>query len=553
MTEQAVIGIDFGTDAVRAVVADAVDGTLLGQGEAAYPRWQKGRYCDPAANQFRQHPLDHLESMEQAVAGCLDHAGKTVAPAVRAIGVDTTGSTPGPVDQNGRALSMTPGFIDDPDAMFVLWKDHTGVREAEEITTAAKNWGGTDFTRYCGGTYSAEWFWSKILHILRENPGVRERAFSWVEHCDWVTGVLTGITDPLAMRRSRCAAGHKAMWHRTFQGLPPDRFWQGVDPTLAGLTDRLYTQTHAATVPAGTLSDEWAEKFGLGRDVVVGVGLIDAHAGAVGGQIAPGALLKVMGTSTCDMIVAPEQAAGTRTIPGICGQADDSIIPGMVGLEAGQSAFGDIYAWFRDLLAWPAAAGIGPWAEATEADKTAFTDQLIPALSDAAMNLDTDSSVPVSLDWFNGRRTPNANQALKGGISGLTLASSAPALFLSLVESTAFGSRRIAEHFTEQGIEINQVIAVGGVAKKSPLVMQTLADVMGMSIRVARSDQTCALGAAMTAAVAAGIHGDLVQAQAAMGAGFEREYRPDASTAARYDRRYREYLAMGRDAELSRR
>lgn len=551
MTENAVIGVDFGTESVRAVIVDAADGGFLAMSEASYPRWQKGLYCNPKTNRFRQHPSDFLECLEKTITQALASAGNKISAKIRGIAVDTTGSTPVAVNRKGTPLALISKFREDPDAMFILWKDHTAVSEAEKITETAKNWRGTDFTRYVGGTYSSEWFWAKMLHILKTNPKVREAAFSWVEHCDWMTGVLTGNTDPLTMKRSRCAAGHKAMWHQEFQGLPQDRFLTSVDPLLKGSREKLFTKTHTGVTPAGTLCPEWAEKLGLKKNVIIAVGMIDAHTGAVGGQITPGAMLKVMGTSTCDMIVAPEAVVGKRMIRGICGQVSGSIIPGLVGMEAGQSAFGDLYAWFRDLLLWPAKVILEPLGTLNETDINKLAAGIIPELARAAAAIPPEESAPVALDWMNGRRTPNANQNLKGGITGLTIGTTPPLIFASLVEATAFGSRRIAEQFRDEGIEIREVIAVGGVAKKSPYVMQVVADVMNMEIKVARSEQTSALGAAMLATVAAGIHDTLPRAQESMGAGFETRYVPDPVRVEIYNTLYKRYLSFGEHVEKS--
>ena len=384
-----------------------------------------------------------------------------------------------------------------------------------------------------------------MLHILRRDEHVRKAAFSWVEHCDWVTALLTGDLNPLTMKRSRCAAGHKAMWHASFGGLPSQEFLSRLDPLLDGIRSRLYTETYTSDVQAGTLSADWAKRFGLPEGIPVGVGAFDAHMGAVGGMIRPYALSKVIGTSTCDMLVAPLKDMGDKLVRGICGQVDGSIIPGMLGMEAGQSAFGDIYAWFRDVLAWPLRTMLaGDGAHDAPVIEEAV-DRIIPGLSDAAAELPVDERGVVALDWMNGRRTPDANQLLKGAISGLSLGSSAPAIFRALVEATAFGSRKIVERFESEGIPIREVIALGGVAKKSPFVMQVLADVLNRPISVARSEQTCALGAAMFAATVGGIYGAVEEAIAGMGSGFEHEYKPDAGHAGQYNALYEKYSRLG--------
>ncbi len=548
-----VLGIDFGTDSVRALVADTADGREIGTAVAEYPRWKKGKYCDPARNRFRQHPLDYLESMTDVVHRTLHRCPPGTANRIRGIAVDTTGSTPVAVNRLGTPLALTPGFEENPNAMFVLWKDHTAVREAEEINRMARSWGGTDYTRFEGGVYSSEWFWAKILHVLREDEGVRGAAFSWVEHCDWIPALLTGNADPLTMKRSRCAAGHKAMWHQSFGGLPSGEFLTRLDPLLAGLRDRLYRETFTSDVAAGTLTEDWAAKLGLSADVRVGVGAFDAHMGAVGGEIEPYVLTKIMGTSTCDMIVAPASDVGENVVRGICGQVDGSIIPGLIGMEAGQSAFGDVYAWFRDLLLWPLETFVRNEAAIDRAVRERLVSEasegMIAVLSEAAAEVSPQESSLLALDWLNGRRTPDANQVLKGAITGLTLGSDAPRIFRALVEATAFGARAIVERFRSEGVRIDGVIALGGVAKKSPFIMQIVSDVLDMPIRVPRAEQTCALGAAMCAAAVIGVYPGIGAARKAMGQGFEAEYRPRPQFVSVYRGLYERYLRLARFVE----
>ena len=554
MSKKYTIGLDYGSDSVRSLIVDTATGEEVGTAVYHYRRWMEGKYCDPVKNQFRQHPGDYLEGLEKTVKEALEQAGDEVRKNVVAISVDTTGSTPVAVNREGVPLSLTPEFAENPNAMFVLWKDHTAVKEAEEINELARSWGGEDFTKYEGGIYSSEWFWAKILHVIRNDEKVREAAFSWVEHCDWLPALLAGDTDPLKMKRSRCAAGHKAMWHQDFDGLPYEEFLVKLDPMLTGLRERLFDETVSCETMVGHLSEEWAEKLGLSTDVVIGAGAFDAHLGAVGGQIEPYYLSKVMGTSTCDMLIAPVDEVKDNLVGGICGQVDGSIVPGMVGLEAGQSAFGDIYAWFSRVLMWPVDEIIAKfgWLDDATIDRIRkeTSDRIIADLSEAAANVSLEDSAIVALDWMNGRRTPDANQELKGAIMGLTLGSDAPRIFRALVEATAFGSRMINERFISEGVRIDGIIALGGVAKKSPFVMQIVADVLNMPIKVARSEQTCALGSAMAASVVAGIHKDIPTAQAAMGSGFESEYYPDKDRAAVYDKLYKKYKAFGRFVEF---
>jgi L-ribulokinase len=551
--EKYVIGLDYGTDSVRAVIVNASNGEEVASDVHYYTRWAEGKYCDPAANRFRQHPLDYLEGFENTIKNCISGVSPLVQQNIRGISVDTTGSTPVAVNKEGVPLSLTPGFEENPNAMFVLWKDHTAVKEAAEINEASRTWGGTDYTKFEGGVYSSEWFWAKILHVLHEDEKVRESAYSWVEHCDWIPAILTGNTDPLTLKRSRCAAGHKAMWHEDFGGLPAEDYLVKLDPLLAGLRDRLFRDTYTSDVSAGTLTEEWARKLGLSSEVLVGVGAFDAHMGAVGGEIEPFHLSKVMGTSTCDMLVAPFDEVGDTLVSGICGQVDGSIMPGMLGLEAGQSAFGDVYAWFKNVIAWPIdniLANAGSIDEATR-DKLVeeVSDRIIPELTAAAEKIDIGESGIVALDWMNGRRTPDANQALKGAVMGLTLGSDAPRIFRALVEATVFGSKKIADRFLREGIRIEGVIALGGVAKKSPFVMQVMADVLNMSIKVARSEQTVALGASMFAAVVAGIYETIEAAQQKMGAGFDAVYEPIPENVEKYKDLYEAYGQMGEFVE----
>ncbi len=544
-----VVGVDFGTDSVRVVVVDAANGTEIASAVAPYERWSKGKFCDSSANQFRQHPLDYIESFEEAVRSSLRKSPKGIVENIVALSVDTTGSTPVAVDHHGTPLALCKGFERNPNAMFVLWKDHTAIQEAAEINKLAKTWGGEDFTKFEGGVYSSEWFWAKILHILRADPAVGKAAHSWVEHCDWFPALLTDSTEPDRLKRSRCAAGHKAMWHPSFGGLPSEDFLVRLDPLLKGLRERLYRETYTSDIAVGTLSPEWAKKLGLSTRVTVGVGAFDAHMGAIGGEIIPYHLTKIMGTSTCDILIAPNEDMKDRLVKGICGQVDGSVIPGMLGMEAGQSAFGDVYAWFKDLLLWPAEHLIrksrlldGKLKEKLLAE---LSEGIVSALSAAAERVPIDESGLLAIDWMNGRRTPDANQLLKGAITGISLGSDAPRIFRALVEATAFGAKKIVDRFRSEGVRIDGVIAFGGVAKKSPFIMQTVADVLDMRIKIPRSEQTCALGAAMCAATVAGLYKTIDDAKEAMGNGFEKEYQPNERNAMNYLNLYERYGRLG--------
>lgn len=531
-----VIGVDFGSDSVRALVVDASTGAELATSVRLYPRWKEGLYCDPKENRYRQHPKDYIESLTFVVTDALSRCSEEVREGVVGISFDTTASTPAIVDKTGTPLALREEFAEEPDAMFVLWKDHTAIAEAEEINTLSHGW-HTDYTKYSGGTYSCEWAWSKVLHILRRNPAIREAAYSWVEHCDWISGVLVGNIKPESIARSRCVAGHKVMWSQEWGGLPDREFAAKLDPQLADMRDTFAAETYTADHCVGKLSEEWAQILGLSQEVAVGVGAIDCHIGAVGAGITNNVLVKVMGTSTCDIIISDYESVGSRTVKGICGQVDGSVVPGKVGFEAGQSAFGDIYAWYKRLLGWTLSAV----ADVPEAE-----DKILAALTAEAEKLPLSENDVVAIDWFNGRRTPDADPLKKGSIHGLTLASTAPELFKALVESTAFGSRAINERMIEEGVKIEGIIAVGGISKKSRFVMQTMADVIGVPIKVAHSEQACALGAAMYAAVIAGLYPNIEAAQEALSSGYDAEYVPNAERHAIYSALYARYKALGK-------
>lgn len=540
-----VIGVDYGTDSVRSVLLNAGNGQEIASSVFYYPRWKEGKYCNAIANQFRQHPLDYTEGLEATIKSCLQKAGKDIAAKVKGISVDTTGSTPIAVDANGTPLSLLPGLEENPNAMFVLWKDHTATKEAEEINVHATKF-PVNYLQFVGGIYSSEWFWAKLLHILREDEAIRKNIHSFVEHCDWIPFVLTGGNDAAQIKRGVCSAGHKALWAAEFGGLPPNEFFKSLDPVLDGITAKLFTETFTSAQAVGTISNEWAQKLGLPNDVVIGAGAFDCHMGAVGGQIEPYYLSKVMGTSTCDILVAPIDEVKDTLVKGICGQVNGSVIPNMIGMEAGQSAFGDAYAWFKNLISWPVNQFVKD-----DKEKEQITDQIIATLATEAAKIPLNEKDELALDWMNGRRTPDANQLLKGVIANINLGSDAPRIFKALVEATCFGSKAIVERFIAEGIPVKGIIALGGVAKKSTYVMQVMANVLNMPIRIHSSEQTCANGAAMFAATAAGLYSKVEDAMNAMGQGFEKTYEPEADKVAYYAKRYKMYLDLGSKIEKS--
>ena len=552
MENKFVIGLDYGSDSARALIVNAKTGATIATAVKYYPRWKQGLYCDPSINQYRQHPLDYIEVLEESVRTALAQCPAGTAENVVGIAFDTTGSTPAFTDESGTPLALLPEFAENPNAMFVLWKDHTAVKEAAEINKLCAEW-DIDYSAYEGGIYSSEWFWAKALHVLREDEAVRAKAYSIVEYCEWLPAILTGVSSSKDIIRSRCACGHKAMWHPKWGGLPAEDFLTTLDPLLAGFRERLFDTTETAEKPVGTLCEEWAKRLGLNTNVVVAGGAYDCHMGAVGAGVTPNTLVRVIGTSTCDIMVSSYEEIGDNLIKGICGQVDGSVIPGMIGLEAGQSAFGDIYAWFKRLLEFPLKNILAKSHLIDSNTKAALieevSDQIIPALTVEAEKVPISESTVIATDWMNGRRTPDANQLLQGTITGITLGTSAPRIFRALVEATAFGTKAIVDRFTSEGVRIDNVIGIGGIALKSPFVMQTLSDVLNMPIKVCNTDQACALGAAMFAATAAGVYPKVEDAIEAMNSGFAKEYAPNAENVKAYAEIYEKYVKVGQFTE----
>jgi L-ribulokinase len=500
------LGLDFGTNSVRALLVDVANGAELATAVQAYETGKVGILLDPAdPNLARQNPADYVRGTEAVVPSLLAEARKadrSFDPGqVIGIGVDTTGSTPIPVDNTGTPLSFQKKFKNNPNAQAWLWKDHTGYAEAALITELAAR-EHPEYLAKCGGTYSSEWFFSKIFHCLHTDPAVFDAASSWVECCDFIPGLLTGMTDPLVMKRSRCAAGHKAMFSDAWGGLPAEKFLAQLHPKLGGLRRHLYGKSYTSDSVAGKLTPQWAGRLRLPAGIPVAVGAFDAHLGAVGSGVRPGRLIKIIGTSTCDIAVWPNSQP-LADIPGLCGIVDGSVLPGCFGLEAGQSAVGDIFNWFVGTIQ-PGGA-----AKGSHKVLTAKATQLRPGESGL-----------LGLDWNNGNRTILVDQRLTGLLLGQTLHTTPGEIYRALIEATAFGALTIINRFEEYGAKISEVINCGGIAEKNSLLMQIYADVSGREMKIARSGQTCALGSAIAGAVVAGKakggYDDFVQAQAAM-------------------------------------
>ncbi|SHE64846.1 L-ribulokinase [Mariniphaga anaerophila] len=540
-----VIGADFGSDSCRVILVDAHSGTICATATRFYPRWMEGKYCDSEKNRYRQHPSDYVEAFEGAVKEMLQNATREQKDSIAGIAFATTSSTVCLTDVNGIPLALLPEFRENPDAMFALWKDHTAVKEAEEINELVHQW-PVDYNKYIGGRYSSEWVWSKVLHLLRNDKEVAAQAFSWIEQCDWLPNLLCGINNPEKRKYSRCAGGHKAMWHQEWGGLPSSEFMQKLAPDFPGFLFCPYRETYTADTAIGTLTEEWASKLGLPANVKVAVGSVDCHVGAVGAQIKPGFMVSVVGTSTCDILVAEKEKTGASVVPGICGQVDGSVLPGLIGFEAGQPAFGDLYAWFKELLVGPLEQLLphSGWLDENSRERllNEIREQMIPWLTAEAEKLPVDSNAVLATDWINGRRSPDADELVKATITGLHLGSNAPGVFKALVDASVYGLKAIVDRYSENGMEVNEVIGAGGIAQKSSFVMQTMADVLGLPVKITNAKESCALGAAMFASVATGVYRSVEEAQEAMGQGFSKVYYPRNEFAAIHQKRYQEYL-----------
>ena len=523
------IGVDYGTNSVRAVIVDVRDGREIASATKVYASGDDGVLTDSRdPNLARQHPGDYLTGFQSVVVAALEDArgvAEFLPARVIGMGVDTTGSTPLPVDAEGRALGMLPQFADNLAAQAWLWKDHTSHAEAEEITGLARQ-AGAPYLGKCGGAYSSEWYWSKLLHLARTAPAVADATASWVELADFVPAWLTGTTRPDQMARSICAAGHKAMYSETWGGLPSAKFLDSLHPGLSRF--RYQTRAVPANHEAGRLTAEVAKFVGLPAGIAVAAGAFDAHMGAVGAGCRPGTLVKIVGTSTCDCIVAPLERE-LPDIPGVCGIVPESVLPGMYGIEAGQSAVGDLFNWCVKQL--------------TPAEYSRDGGTHV-ALTEAAAKLAPGESGLLALDWNNGNRTILVDVRLTGLLIGQTLHTTAPEIYRALIEATAFGALTIINRIEEYGVRINEVVNCGGIAEKNPLVMQIYADVCNRPMRISRSAQTCALGAAIFGAVVGGAFESVEAAQRRMTGVKTEAFEPHPQRAATYAELYTLYRRL---------
>jgi len=536
------LGVDFGTNSVRALVVRASDGAEYGSRVVDYPSGAQGVLLDPKDGLLaRQHPGDYLFGLESSIRAALAEASgkRDFSPAkVVGIGLDSTGSSPIPVDAANRPLALDAPWNTDLSAQCWLWKDHTSWAEAARITELCAKL-RPRYIAKCGGVYSSEWFWAKIWHCLNVAPKTFEAAYSWVELADWAPSVLAGVVDPRLVKRGVCAAGHKALYSDEWGGLPDKEFLNALDPRLADLRDRLYEKAYDATEPAGSLSPEWAERLGLAAGVPIAIGEFDVHYGAIACGVSEGTLVKVIGTSTCDCAVVSADKK-VADIPGICGIVKGAILPGYFGIEAGQSAVGDIFKW---------------WVEGVCGGDAALHEQLS---AEAARQKPGQDGL-LALDWNNGNRTVLVDQLLSGLLLGQDLYTTRADIYRALIEATAFGARAIIERLQDYGVRIDRVVCAGGIAEKNPLLMQIYADVTGCAMHVAGSSQSCALGSAIAAAVLAGAHPDFPTAQAAMTSLKPAHYQPKPENRTVYDRLYGLYRelhdsfgGLTRSADLSR-
>lgn len=546
-----VIGLELGTDSARALLVNALTGEEVDTEVCVYPRWMQGLFTVVSDAQFRHHPQDYIDAVERSVSA-ITHRHPDLVDDIVSISMDTTASTPCLVDRECTPLALKAEFCDNPDAMFVVWKDHTGQAEADEINALLARQ-TVNYALHTGNSYSAENFWSKVLHVLRHSPELRQEAYSAIEICDYIPALLTGCRDASAVRIGHCGAASKAMWAEEWGGYPPAEFFEQLDPVLLPILSHLPRTTYSCEESAGLLTPEWADRLGLRAGIVIGVGNVDSHSGGVGGGIKYGTMVMNLGTSACFMSVMPPQEMGDTMVEGIFSQVDGSILSHMVGFESGLSAFGDVFAWFRKLMMWPLESIVAQGSSIDERMKQKLLeeaeDRILSVLTHEAEQLDLTDDTPLATDWLNGRRAPYSNSALTATISGLNLSTSAAEIYYSLVEATAFAAKSCIDHNLRFGVLTRRLVAIGGIARKSPFVVQMLSDVMNMTIEVPDCPQAGTLGSAIHAAVVAGIYPSVNEAQRALCKPVCRTFQPNPQRHDLLLRRYDRYKALGEFTE----
>ncbi|MEC8517928.1 MAG: ribulokinase [Verrucomicrobiota bacterium] len=516
-SQQYSIGIDYGTSSVRSIVVNCGNGQIIGSSVFEYSHGENGVITDDDPNLSRQHPLDYIDGLKQTVKNAVSDAD--IDPdLIIGIGVDATASTPIPLNENGDALVFDTYFSDKLSALAWLWKDHTSLKEAEEITNYAQKI-RPEYLTACGGVYSSEWFWAKILNCLRNDPEVFNAADSWMELQDWIPFLLTGNRTA-----GLCAAGHKGLYSNTWGGFPDDEFLNAIDNRLLKVKNKLPKTAKNIGQEAGKLNFKWAKELLLPEGIPVAIGTIDAHAGAIGTGVKPGVMVKILGTSTCDIAITPITKK-IPNIPGICGIAYESVLPNYFGIEAGQSAVGDIFNWFVNK--------IQPGEKLTHSE-----------LNDQALEIQPGTSGLLSLDWNNGNRSILTDPKLSGLIIGTTLQTTPAEIYRSLVEATAFGARIIIEQLKNYDVKIDRIINCGGIAEKSPLVMQIYADVLNYTMEISSNSQSCALGAAIAAAVVGNKYDNFEEAIDCMTMVDEKKYIPNEGNKKIYDQLFLLYKQL---------
>lgn len=522
------IGIDFGTNSVRGIILSLSDGEIISESVVPYPSGIDGVIIDEKDPHLaRQNPIDYHICLEKLLKDLIKKAKRKKGfkiDKVVGIGIDTTGSTPLPVDKNLIPLSFYDEFKNNPNAMAYLWKDHTSSDEAEEITDLARKI-RPQYLSKIGGVYSSEWFFSKLLHLARTDKKVFNAMETFIELCDYIPAILSGIKNPKDVKRSICAAGHKAMYNEEWGGLPDEEFLEKLDVSFKGIRKKLYEKAYPSGEIAGYLCKEWSKKVGLPEGIPISVSEFDAHMGAVGAGIKEGILVKIIGTSSCDMMIYPKEKE-LKDIPGVCGIVPDSIVPGFYGIEAGQSAVGDIFYWFLKKFI----------PEFTKDPYNYFTKR--------AGKIKPGQSGLLALDWHNGNRTVLVDQKLTGLIVGLTLNTKPEEVFRCLIEGTGFGGKVIIERVEDYGVKINEIIASGGIAEKNPLIMQIYADIMNREIKISALPQTCAVGAGIFGAIAGGYFKSVEEAQKKICRFSKKIYKPVDENVKIYEKLYLLYKQL---------